>query len=111
MSVVGTKVRIPSAEFGRIGAAVAASLEASLKRMGREQVDIFHLHNAITTNGGGESLSAKMVLDEVVPAFEKLREQGKLRFLGITAVGDTAGAASGDRLARVRLARRSATTC
>jgi aryl-alcohol dehydrogenase-like predicted oxidoreductase len=58
--------------------------------MGREQVDIFHLHNAITMDGGGESLSAKAVLEEVVPAFEKLREQGKLRFPGITAVGDTA---------------------
>ncbi len=88
--VVGTKVRIPSADFGRIGAAVAESLEASLKRMGLEQVDVFHLHNAITTNGGGESLSAKVVLGEVVPAFEKLRDQGKLRFPGITAVGDTA---------------------
>ena len=52
--IVGTKVRIPSASFGRIGAAVAESLEASLKRMGREQVDIFHLHNAITSDGGGE---------------------------------------------------------
>ncbi len=88
--VVGTKVRIPSAAFSRIGAAVAESLEASLKRMGREQVDIFHLHNAITTNGGGESISANIVLNDVVPAFEKLRQQGKTRFLGITAVGDTA---------------------
>jgi aryl-alcohol dehydrogenase-like predicted oxidoreductase len=88
--VVGTKVRIPSADFGSIDAAVAGSLEASLKRMGREQVDIFHLHNAITTNGGGESLAARTVLDEVIPAFEKLRQQGKTRFLGITAVGDTA---------------------
>jgi aryl-alcohol dehydrogenase-like predicted oxidoreductase len=87
--VVGTKVRIPSADFGRIGVAVAGSLEASLKRMGRELVDIFHLHNAITISGGGESLSAKTVLEEVVPAFEKLRQQGKTRFLGITAVGDT----------------------
>jgi aryl-alcohol dehydrogenase-like predicted oxidoreductase len=87
--IVGTKVRIRSADFGRIGAAVAESLEASLQRMGRGQVDIFHLHNAITTNGGGESLSAKTVLDEVVPAFDKLRQQGKTRFLGITAVGDT----------------------
>jgi aryl-alcohol dehydrogenase-like predicted oxidoreductase len=87
--VVGTKVRIPSAAFGRIAAAVAESLEASLKRMGREQVDIFHLHNAITIGGGGESLSAKAVLEEVVPAFETLRRQGKTRFLGITAVGDT----------------------
>jgi aryl-alcohol dehydrogenase-like predicted oxidoreductase len=87
--VVGTKVRIPSADFGRVDAAVAASLEASLSRLGREQVDIFHLHNAITSDGGGESLSAKTVLDQVVPAFEKLREQGKTRYLGITAVGDT----------------------
>src|SRR5271157_2192074 len=88
--IVGTKVRIPSADFGRIGAAVTASLEASLRRMGREQVDIFHLHNAITTNGGGESIAARIVLDEVVPVFDKLRQQGKTRFLGITAVGDTA---------------------
>jgi L-galactose dehydrogenase/L-glyceraldehyde 3-phosphate reductase len=87
--VVGTKVRIPSQEFGRIAAAVTESLDASLQRMGREQVDIFHLHNAITVNGGGESLAAKVVLEEVAPAFEKLREQGKVRFPGITAVGDT----------------------
>ena len=101
--VVGTKVRIPSADFGRIADAVAASLEASLQRMGREQVDIFHLHNAITGNGGGESLSAQMVLDEVVPAFEKLREQGKLRFPGITAVGDTPALHKVIELARLRL--------
>ena len=50
---------------------------------------IFHLHNAISTAGGGETLSVKQVLGEVVPAFQKLREQGKTRFLGITAVGDT----------------------
>jgi aryl-alcohol dehydrogenase-like predicted oxidoreductase len=87
--IVGTKVRIRSADFGRIVAAVADSLEASLQRLGREQVDIFHLHNAITTTGGGESLSAQVVLNEVAQAFEKLREQGKVRFLGITAVGDT----------------------
>jgi L-galactose dehydrogenase/L-glyceraldehyde 3-phosphate reductase len=31
-----------------------------------------------------------MVLEEVVPAFEALRQQGKTRFLGITAVGETA---------------------
>src|SRR5262245_475275 len=44
---VATKVRIPSAEFGRIGQAIAASLEASLRRLGLERVDIFHLHNPI----------------------------------------------------------------
>ena len=30
------------------------------------------------------------MLDEVVPAFERLRQQGKIRFLGISALGDTA---------------------
>ncbi len=89
-AVVGTKVRIPSAEFGRIAATVTASLEASLQRLGMDHVDIFHLHNPITVQGGGESLTARQVLDEVVPAFDALRRAGKTRFLGITAVGDTA---------------------
>jgi len=30
------------------------------------------------------------VLNDVVPAFERLRQQGKTRFLGLTAIGDTA---------------------
>ena len=87
---VGTKVRIPPEAFGRIAAEVAASLDGSLKRLGMDRVDIFHLHNAITVGGGGESLSADQVLNEVMPAFETLRAAGKTRFLGITAVGDTA---------------------
>ena len=87
---VGTKVRLQPAEFGRIKQAVADSLDGSLKRLGRDRVDIFHLHNAITNDGDAESLSVERVLEEVVPAFEALREAGKVRFLGITAVGDTA---------------------
>ena len=88
--VVGTKVRLPSADFDRIADAVAKSLEGSLARLRRDQVDILHLHNAITKTGGGESLSVRQVLGDVVPAFERLRQQGKMRFLGLTAVGDTA---------------------
>ena len=87
---VGTKVRLPPADFGRIGEAVAASLDGSLRRLQMERVDIFHLHNGITADGGGEALSVAQVLGEVVPAFDRLRRAGKVRFLGITAVGDTA---------------------
>jgi aryl-alcohol dehydrogenase-like predicted oxidoreductase len=89
-AIVGTKVRLPSSDFGRIGDAVAKSLDGSLKRLGLERVNIFHLHNAITIGGGGDALSVRQVLDGVVPAFGKLRDQGKIRLLGITAVGDTA---------------------
>ena len=88
--VVGTKVRLPSGDFGDIANAVAKSLEGSLERLRRDRVDIFHLHNAITGTGGGEALGVAQVLGEVVPAFERLRQQGKTRFLGLTAIGDTA---------------------
>jgi aryl-alcohol dehydrogenase-like predicted oxidoreductase len=88
--VVGTKVRLPPGEFGRIAETVTMSLEGSLARLNLDRVDIFHLHNAITETGGGSALSVRQVLDDVVPAFERLREQGKIRFLGMTAVGETA---------------------
>src|SRR5258705_6095164 len=87
---VGTKVRLPPGEFGRIDDAVRTSLEGSLARLRLDQVDILHLHNPITENGGGSALSVRQVLDELVPAFERLRQQGKIRFLGLTALGDTA---------------------
>ncbi|MGH7029128.1 MAG: aldo/keto reductase, partial [Stellaceae bacterium] len=87
---LGTKVRVPAAERRQIGAAVTKSLEASLRRLQREQVDLFQLHNHIMPDGEGADLSPQIVLGEVVPAFERLREQGKIRFYGITAVGDTA---------------------
>ncbi len=86
---VGTKVRLPSGDFHRISDAVVKSLEGSLTRLRLERVDIFHLHNAITETGGGEALSIRQVLDEVVPAFQWLRQQGKTRFLGLTAIGNT----------------------
>lgn len=88
-AIVGTKVRLPP-NAAPIAAVVAQSLEASLQRLDLERVDILHLHNPIAAPGGGNTLSARQVLDEVVPAFEALRRQGKVRFLGITAIGDTA---------------------
>src|SRR5690348_12752938 len=88
-AVVGTKVRLPSTSFGDIADAIATSLERSLIRLRRDRVDIFHLHNAITEAGGGETLSVQQVLGEVVPAFQRLRQQGKIRLLGLTAIGST----------------------
>src|SRR5262249_27140045 len=86
---VGTKVRLPEADRGRIGDVIAVSLEASLARLQLDRVDIFHLHNSITATGGGPALSIAQVLNEVVPAFDRLRQQGRTRFLGLTAVGET----------------------
>src|SRR5687767_3040582 len=86
--VVGTKVRIPDDARGRAAEAVTASLEASLGRLGLERVDLLQLHNLISEDGRARTINATAVLDQVVRAFETLRRQGKIRFLGITALGD-----------------------
>ncbi|HVB66853.1 MAG TPA: aldo/keto reductase [Acetobacteraceae bacterium] len=86
---VGTKVRLADADRADIGAAVAASLEASLRRLGRDHVDLFQLHNPITEADAPGTLAAQRVLEEVVPAFERLVAAGKTRFFGITAIGET----------------------
>jgi len=86
---VGTKVRVPRSAFGRIGDFVTRSLEDSLRRLQMERVDIFHLHNEISIADEGEALCIKQVLGEVAPAFEKLKQRGLTRLLGITAIGDT----------------------
>jgi aryl-alcohol dehydrogenase-like predicted oxidoreductase len=85
---VGTKVRVPPGS--PIASTVTESLHASLQRLKMDHVDIFHLHNPITEAGGGEAISVTQVKNEVIPAFEALRKAGKTRFLGITAVGETA---------------------
>jgi aryl-alcohol dehydrogenase-like predicted oxidoreductase len=88
--VVGTKVRLAPDDLGHIGDAITTSLEGSLSRLKLDRADILHLHNPITREGGGSAMGVRQVLGEVVPAFERLRQQGKIRFLGLTALGETA---------------------
>jgi aryl-alcohol dehydrogenase-like predicted oxidoreductase len=88
-ALVGTKVRLRDEEKRDIAGAVTVSLEASLRRLGRDYVDLFQLHNPITAQDEPGAVAADIVLNEVVPAFERLRDSGKTRFFGITATGQT----------------------
>ncbi len=72
-----------------IAGGIAQSLEQSLRRLGRDHVDLLQLHNRIASGGSDRPLEAATVLDQVVPALQALRQQGKIRFFGITALGDT----------------------
>ncbi|MBW8271512.1 aldo/keto reductase [Caldovatus aquaticus] len=56
----------------------------------REQGDLFQLHNPISETPAATELTPQAALEEVLPAFERLRAQGKTRFLGITALGQPA---------------------
>jgi aryl-alcohol dehydrogenase-like predicted oxidoreductase len=86
---VGTKFRLDPHDLHDIPGAVARSLDLSLKRLGLERVDLLQLHNRIEPARGAGALSLGDVLSEVVPAVQKLRQQGKVGFCGITALGET----------------------
>jgi aryl-alcohol dehydrogenase-like predicted oxidoreductase len=87
---IGTKVRIYDDARGEIAGGIAASLEGSLKRLGRDSVDLFQLHNPITQHGRPRSFTDAEILEQAVPALQRLRDAGKLRHYGITGIGDAA---------------------
>ena len=87
---VGTKFRVTTHEPGRIKGNVIAAVEESLTRMQREQVDLIQMHNHVASVAEGGAVSPEETLGEVVDALGELRDQGKVRFWGMTAVGETA---------------------
>lgn len=86
--IVGTKVRLIPTDHDRIAEAITVSLENSLRRLRREQVDLLQLHNEISSSGRSDALDAVTVVDEMMPVFERLRSRGKIRFGGISCKGD-----------------------
>ncbi|MGD9879222.1 MAG: aldo/keto reductase [Reyranella sp.] len=88
--VVGTKVRLRAEHRADIGKGIVQGMEDSLRRMGRDHVDLFQLHNSLVATDGGDKLAIDLALEQVVPALEKLRKAGKTRFIGFSGVGETA---------------------
>jgi aryl-alcohol dehydrogenase-like predicted oxidoreductase len=86
--IVGTKVRLIPTDHDRIAEAITVSLENSLRRLRREQIDLLQLHNEISSSGRSDALDAVTVVDEMMPVFERLRSRGKIRFGGISCKGD-----------------------
>jgi L-galactose dehydrogenase/L-glyceraldehyde 3-phosphate reductase len=88
-AIVGTKWRLVAADLADVPGAVTRSVETSLARLGLERVDLLHLHNLIGRVGEERPLGVARVLEAVVPAVRRLQEQGKVRFFGVTASGET----------------------
>jgi len=88
-AIVGTKWRLAAADLADVPGAVARSVEQSLGRLGLERVDLLHLHNLIGRVGEERPLGVTRVLEAVEPAVRRLQEQGKVRFFGVTASGET----------------------
>ncbi|MCI0899973.1 MAG: aldo/keto reductase [Chloroflexi bacterium] len=90
---VGTKYSLGEADPNDLKAGVIQSVEASLKRLGREQVDLIQLHDRISsqTDVKVRAITVSDVLGEVREALEVLKSQGKVRFYGMTGVGEPKG--------------------
>ncbi len=63
---------------------IARSLESSLQRLKTDHVDLMMCPH-------GAASAAEVQIPEIYEAFEKLRSQGKVRFLGVSAHNDPAG--------------------
>ena len=90
--LVGTKVRLTAEDMSQIGAAIPRSVEGSLRRLGRETIDLIQLHNHIGFQrqpGQDPDRVGLHDLDAVRQAFETLQQKGKVRFWGITGLGES----------------------
>jgi aryl-alcohol dehydrogenase-like predicted oxidoreductase len=88
--VVGTKVQLAANDMDDIAGAILDSAEGSLKRLKRDSVDLFQLHNPIASQRRPErSWVGVDDLGPVVQAFQKLQQQGKIRYWGINGLGET----------------------
>jgi len=92
-----TKCALGSPPAGEVAARLTASLDATLAAMRLERVDVFFLHSNIAPDGYAyahgdarrDEFSTRWSIyrDEVVPAFERLKAQGRIGAWGITGIG------------------------
>jgi D-threo-aldose 1-dehydrogenase len=87
---ISTKVRLDPTRLDDIQGQVEASLEASLRRLRLDRVELFQLHNALGTTTTDHLLDVRHVLEAggALDALERVREQGLTRLIGITALGE-----------------------
>jgi L-galactose dehydrogenase/L-glyceraldehyde 3-phosphate reductase len=89
--VVGTKVRLRGDELERPVQAIRASIEASLKRLGRSDVDLLNLHNPIALlSSDPQVLDLDTTLSGVARGLQEVVQAGLARHVGFTGLGDTA---------------------
>jgi len=75
--VISTKKTLPSEDDPDPETEVTKGLEQSLKLLGTDYVDVYHLH-------GVEPKDYGFAKDRLLPVMQRLKEQGKIRFIGVT---------------------------
>jgi L-galactose dehydrogenase len=75
--VISTKKTLPSPDDSNPEEEVRKGLEQSLKLLGTDYIDVYHLH-------GVEPKDHDFATERLMPAMRQLREEGKIRFIGVT---------------------------
>ena len=75
--VISTKKTLPSMDEADPEREVERGLERSLRLLGTDYVDVYHLH-------GVEPKDYQFARDRLMPAMRRLKEQGKIRAIGVT---------------------------
>src|SRR6476660_7248688 len=75
--VISTKKTLPSEDNPDPENEVSKGLEQSLKLLGTDYIDVYHLH-------GVEPKDYDFAKERLMPAMRRLCEQGKIRFIGVT---------------------------
>lgn len=88
---LSTKLNLNADNLGDVPAQIEQHLRASLARLKKDSVDLLQLHNRIGSTPGGRVLTVEQILGKngVADGFDRLREKGLIRYLGITALGET----------------------
>ncbi|MFP6765172.1 MAG: aldo/keto reductase [Planctomycetaceae bacterium] len=75
---LGTKLgRYDAGHFDFSARRVVESVDVSLHRLGVEHLDILLMHDV-------EYVDLQQILDETIPALRRIKEQGKVRFIGMS---------------------------
>ena len=89
--IVGTKVRLGAEELDNIEQAVTQSVEGSLRRLRREQLDLIQLHNPLGLKRNPERGWLNLAdVEQVVAVFQTLQQAGKVRYWGLNGLGNSA---------------------
>ena len=75
--IISTKKTLPSGDHANPEQEVIKGLEQSLKLIGTDYIDVYHLH-------GVEPKDYEFAKNRLMPAMRRLKEQGKIRFIGVT---------------------------
>jgi L-galactose dehydrogenase len=75
--VISTKKTLPDAGQPNAENEIKKGLEQSLKQLGTDYIDVYHLH-------GVEPKDYDFSRQRLMPTMRRLREQGKIRFIGVT---------------------------